>query len=295
MQQTRDTSGNESEAEQVQNAVIRSAEPNPQSTTMIRSIDTNTNEQVAQRPNPVNKIKAVQDQNAVMGSAESGLPSTAATRSIESDIIEQVAQRSNSMNGNPAAHGQNTVTTSADSSGTVDANNTHNTQPPSGNNAVEPTSRDASLNDVNRHETTGPLKVKLFSKRHSRNYELWLWSIAAIGMAALQLMFWNGVVSSRMVLLLFRKIDSRWSVFLIALMGTIMTAVLNFLITATFESMKWSLSLREPGGVSVLDFIALSQSTSLWTLAQLTWPWTNCRGSGSETGRSRFRIYSLMR
>jgi len=107
---------------------------------------------------------------------------------------------------------------------------------------------------MNGHHTK---KLELISTHVSGNYKLLLALIVTLGTAAFQLMFWNGVVSPRKILLLFTNIDPKWTIFLIVLMETIMTALLNWLITSTFESMKWALSLRQ-GGISLLDFILLS-------------------------------------
>jgi len=172
-------------------------------------------------------------------------------------------------------------------------------------NTSELTSGDASSDFTNERDTGetpptvigAPLpskKLHLVSRRFSLNYELWLAVIVTIGTSAFQLMFWNGVVSPRTVLALFKNIDPKWAIFVMALIGTIVTVLLNWLITATFEAMR--LSLRE-GGIALLDFISLSRSTSFLTLARFVVirPWRICNGSRMKTVRSRFRIYSLMR
>ena len=288
VQQTRDTHVNEGEATQVQDALMRSPEVNPQSR-MLSIYIPGITEELAQRPNPVNTTHAAQGQNPVRtrSAPEPGRPSTTVVaQSIEPDII---AERRNSA----PARDLHTVSRSADSSHAVEADETHTVTPqiPQNNSDAQPTPGDASPNEENGQQIDkSPKRLPLVSKNTTRKH--WLALIAAIIVATCQLLFWHGVVTPRTVLLVFMKIDSRWTIFLIVFMGTLMTVALTWLITATFESMKWRLSLRR-GGIALLDFIALSQSTSFWTLVKIVVirPWKTCRGSVA----SRFRIYSLMR
>jgi len=254
-------------------------------------------EEVMPQATSVAQSEAVDGQNA-SESPELELQWTTAMRSIERD---EVVPQASCVAENKAADHQNT-------SRHVQANETHPPPPLADmQDTVETTSQDASPHGMNEHDTreTAPSeigrpipskKLELVSTRVSLNYELWLAVIATIGTSAFQLMFWNGVMSQRGIALLFMNIDPKWKIFVIALVGTIVTFLLNWLITATFESMKWRLTLRKEG-ISLLDFIALSQSTPLSTLARfvVVRPWKFYNGSSSETVKSMFRIYSLMR
>jgi hypothetical protein len=142
-------------------------------------------------------------------------------------------------------------------------------------------------------------KLKLLSLHFSRNIELWLAGLSAIVSAAFLLMYWNGVVSPRSVMVDFLKVDPKWTLFLIVLTGNITTALLNRFIETSFEKLKWKLSLRA-GGVALLEFMALSRSTSWWTLTKLLFARRSKSFNGSRlqivmSYLEHFRVYSICR
>lgn len=114
-----------------------------------------------------------------------------------------------------------------------------------------------------------PKKLKLLSLHVSRNIELWGIAVCTVGSAAVFLIYWNMAVSPQTGLMGFLSVSSHWTLFLIALNGSITPALLNRLAVTVFDKLRWKLSLRH-NGVTLLDFMAFSCTTSWGTLAKLT-------------------------
>jgi len=144
-------------------------------------------------------------------------------------------------------------------------------------------------------------ELKLLSSHFSRNVDLWFAALSAIGSTAIFLMYLNGVISPRTVMTDLLKVNPEWTVFLIAVLGTITAALLNRFIFTSFEKLKWKLSLRADRGVSLLDFIALSRTTSWSTLTLLLISQRSnkpCHGTRLQIFQSyleTFRLFSLLR
>src|SRR5277367_1649250 len=110
-------------------------------------------------------------------------------------------------------------------------------------------------------------------------------------------MYWTVAVSSPSALskMLFPLDHSSWTIFTIAVLGSVTVFLLNILITTSCENLKWRLSTRD-GGVNLLDFLVLSRSTT-WDslLLLLIGRCQNVTDGAKRPLWASFKTWSLLR
>jgi hypothetical protein len=125
-----------------------------------------------------------------------------------------------------------------------------------------PTDRDAAVSLEMERQGADGMVLHLWPNRFVPNRLLWI-TLGTFVFAGFFVMYWIVAVSSPSALskILFPLNHSSWTIFTIAALGSVTVFLLNILIGTSCENLKWRLSTRD-GGVSLLDFLVLSKSTS---------------------------------
>jgi hypothetical protein len=150
---------------------------------------------------------------------------------------------------------------------------------------------------LGRLETQDDWTIDLKSLRFVPDYKSWALIAAATASAVLAIIYWTTAVESDALRVVLWNSPSL-TLFTISALGLLTVSFLDTVVVAACERLRWSMCSR-PSGLRILDFIALSGSTS--TLGQF-WLLTSPRVKGEPGLRSvdklrnvSFRLWSTQR